>query len=59
MVFSVLAFIAVIVSICIKDRRKSLCVQSINCICEAIYDFIIYAFTGAVLSIYNGYGGLK
>ena len=53
MVFSVLAFIAVIVSICIKDRKKSLCVQSLNCIFEAIYDFIISAFTGAVLSIIN------
>ena len=53
MIFSVLAFIAVIVSICIKDRKKSLCVQSINCICEAIYDFIVSAFTGAVLSIIN------
>lgn len=53
MIFSVLAFIAVIVSICIKDRKKSLCVQSLNCIFEAIYDFIILAFTGAVLSIIN------
>lgn len=53
MIFSVLAFLAVIASICIKDRRKSLCVQSLNCICEAIYDFIISAFTGAVLSIIN------
>ena len=53
MIFSVLAFIAVIVSICIKDRKKSLVVQSLNCICEAIYDFIISAFTGAVLSIIN------
>lgn len=53
MIFSVLAFIAVIVSICIKDRKKSLCVQSLNCIFEAIYGFVISAFTGAVLSIIN------
>ena len=53
MIFSVLAFIAVIVSICIKDIKKSLVVQSLNCICEAIYDFIISAFTGSVLSIIN------
>lgn len=53
MVFSILAFVAVIVSICIKDRKKALCVQSLNCIFEAIYDFIISAFTGAVLSIIN------
>ena len=53
MIFSVLAFIAVIVSICIKDRKKSLGVQSLNCLFEAIYSFIINAFTGAFLSIIN------
>lgn len=53
MIFSVLAFIALWISICIKDRKKSLYVQSLNCFFEAIYDFIINAFTGAVLSIIN------
>lgn len=53
MIFSILAFIAVIISICIKDRRKSLCVQSLNCIFEAIYDLVISAFTGAVLGMIN------
>ncbi len=53
MVFSILAFIALIVSICIKDRKKSLSVQSLNCLFEGIYGFIINAFTGAVLSIVN------
>lgn len=53
MIFSILAFLAVCTSICIKDRKKSLYVQSLNCFFEAIYDFIIYAFTGAVLSIIN------
>lgn len=53
MIFSVLAFMALIISICIKERKKSLVVQSMNCICEAIYDFIISAFTGAILSIIN------
>lgn len=53
MIFSVLAFIAVCVSICVKDRKKSLCVQSFNCFFEAIYDFLIKAYTGAVLSIIN------
>ena len=53
MIFSVLAFIAVIVSICIKDRKKSLRVQSLNCLFEAIYSFIINAFTGAILGIIN------
>ena len=53
MIFSILAFIALIVSICIKERKKSLIVQSINCLFEAIYDFIIYAYTGAILSIIN------
>lgn len=53
MVFSILAFIALILSICIKDRKKSLGVQSLNCLFEAIYAFIINAFTGAILGIIN------
>lgn len=53
MIFSILAFIALIVSICIKERKKSLAIQSINCLFEAIYDFIIHAYTGAILSIIN------
>ena len=53
MIFSILAFVALIISICIKERKKSLIVQSINCLFEAIYDFIIYAYTGAILSVVN------
>lgn len=53
MIFSVLAFIALIVSICITDRKKSLTVQSLNCFFEACYDFYIKAYTGAFLSIFN------
>ncbi len=53
MIFSILAFVALFVSICIKDRKKSLYVQSLNCFFEAVYDFIISAFTGAILSIIN------
>lgn len=53
MVFSILAFVALLISITIKDRKKSLYVQSLNCLLEAIYDFIISAYTGAILSIVN------
>lgn len=53
MIFSILAFVALFVSICIRDRKKSLYVQSLNCFFEAVYDFIISAFTGAILSIIN------
>lgn len=53
MIFSILAFLALLVSICITERKKSLFVQSINCLLEAVYDFIISAYTGAVLSIIN------
>lgn len=53
MVFSILAFLALIISICIKERKKSLIVQSLNCVFEAIYDFIISAYTGAILSVIN------
>ena len=53
MIFSILAFIALVLSIGIKDRKKSLEVQSLNCLFEAIYAFTIQAFTGAFLSIAN------
>ncbi len=53
MIFTILAFIALVLSICIKDRKKSLGVQALNCFFEAVYDFIIGAFTGAFLSIIN------
>ena len=53
MIFSILALLALCVSIVIKDRKTSLYVQSLNCLFEAIYDFIISAFTGAILSIIN------
>lgn len=53
MIFSILAFLAICISINIKDRKKSLYVQSLNCLFEAIYDFLISAFTGAILGIIN------
>lgn len=53
MIFSILAFLALCISICIKERRKSLYVQASNCLFEAIYDLIISAYTGAILSIIN------
>ena len=52
-VFSILAFLTLIISICIKDRKKSLFVQSLSCLFEAIYDFIISAITGALLNFVN------
>lgn len=53
MIFSVLAFTALVISVCIKERKKSLFVQSLDCIFEALYNFYIYAYTGAVLSLVN------
>lgn len=53
MIFSILAFLMVCISVCIKNRKLSLCVQSFNCIFEAIYDFLIKAYTGASLSVIN------
>lgn len=53
MIFSLLAFLALIISICMKERKKSLIVQSINCLLEMLYDFLISAYTGAFLSIFN------
>ena len=53
MIFSILVFVTLVLSICIKDRKKSLGVQALSCFFEAVYDFIIGAFTGAFLSIMN------
>ena len=53
MIFSILAFIALIISICIKNRKKSLTVQALNCFLEAIYAYTINAFTGAILGVVN------
>ncbi len=53
MIVSILAFIALVVSLCIRDRKKSLFVQSLNCLLEALYNFIISAYTGAVLGLIN------
>lgn len=53
MIFSVLAFIALVISICIKNRKISLRVQSLNCIFEALYAYTIGAFTGAFLGLFN------
>lgn len=53
MIFSVLSSFALFASICIKERKKSLFVQGLSCLFESIYDFIISAFTGALLGIVN------
>lgn len=53
MIFSILAFLALIISVCIKERKKSLVVQSLNCLIESAYDFVISAYTGALLGIFN------
>jgi len=52
-IFSILAFGALILSICIKDRKKSLSVQALNCLFEASYAYCINAFTGAILGLIN------
>lgn len=48
-IFSILAFISLSISICIKDRKQSLSVQSITCLFESLYAFSITAYTGAFL----------
>lgn len=53
MIFSILAFLATIISMVVKTRKKSLIVQSFNCIFEGIYDILIKAYTGAILSLIN------
>lgn len=53
MIFSILAVLTLVISICIKERKKSLFVQSLSCLLEAVYDFIISAYTAAMLSLIN------
>lgn len=52
-IFSILAFLTLFISICIKDRQNSLKVQSLNCMFEALYALSIKAYTGAVLGLVN------
>ena len=49
----ILMSIILVISISIKTREKSLFVQAMSCLFESIYDFLIYAYTGAVLSFLN------
>lgn len=53
MIFSLLAFLCLVISICIKDRKHSLFIQSLNCLFESIYNFFLCAYTGAVLGFIN------
>ena len=53
MIFSILSFITLVISVCVKKRSTSLIIQALSCFFESIYDFLIYAYTGAVLSFLN------
>lgn len=53
MIFSVLALLSLLVSVCIRKRVYALIAQAFNCLFEAMYDFFIGAYTGAFLSIIN------
>ncbi len=53
MLFSILALMALVISLCVKNRENALYVQSLSCMFEAIYSFLIGAFTGAILNIIN------
>ena len=53
MIFSILAFACLVISLCITNRKKSLYIQSLNCLFEALYNTMIEAYTGAVLGAIN------
>ena len=53
MIFSILAFVTLVISVLLKTRKNSLFVQALSCLFESIYDFLIDAYTGAVLSFLN------
>lgn len=52
-IFSIIAVFMIIISLCIKERKKSLYVQSMSCIFESLYSFSINATTGGFLGIFN------
>lgn len=53
MLLSILAFLALFASICIKSRKHSLKVQSLSCVFKFLNDITIGAYTGAILSLIN------
>lgn len=53
MIFCILAFITLFISICIKDRKKSLIVQRLNCFFKGLYDLWINAYTAAAIDLVN------
>lgn len=53
MILSILAFLALFASICIKDRKHSLKVQASSCLFKFLNDLTLKAYTGAVLSLIN------
>ena len=52
-IFSVLAMSALVLSITIKNRKKSLFVQMVSCALESIAYFVSGGLTGAALSAVN------
>lgn len=53
MIFGILTFIMLFLSSYVKDRKVALNCQSLSCLFESIYGFIVGALTGAVLSFIN------
>ena len=53
MIFSILTFVMLCLSSYVKDRKVALNCQSLSCLFESIYGFIVGALTGAVLSFIN------
>lgn len=53
MIFSFLAFLFLILSICIKNREKSLKLQTINCFFELLYNYTLESYTMVILSFFN------
>lgn len=53
MIFSIISFALVVLSILLKDRKKSLATQSASCFFEAVYAFTIAAYTSCVLNLVN------
>lgn len=52
-ILSLLVFVTLIVSVCVKQRKWSLIIQAVSCLLSSAYDFLITAYTGAIVELVN------
>lgn len=53
LIFSVLTFVTICLSVFIKNRKEALNVYAISCLCESLYCMTVGALTGTFLGVIN------